>query len=414
MARFGIFSHWRRAMMRIICISMLFSRKNSIWKDVSPKGAVSDFIAVFRDAGPNRWRIALAAAGCTALTFSLLTREEHRIPQRLPTITYINSWREGRSDAEIEAGNIANQKMKEKEAAEAARDAQETRDLYKALGRASGMDVDAIEAKAKADEATEAAAKKLVEVAPPPLLLPLRSNSLSGHDDQRWLAATARLAMRARPLCTPNPGVGAMIVRHGRVIAQGWTQIGGRPHAEAMALARAGSDARGATMYVTLEPCAHVSPRGPACADLVAASGLARVVVGCADPDPRTAGLGLERIRGAGITADLIVSAESAASLEGYLMQRRHNRPHVTLKLATSLDGCIALATGESQWITGPQARAHTHAMRARADAILVGGGTWRNDAPRRTAARTGRVQPRTLGPDPRHSNRWMASTVIT
>jgi hypothetical protein len=169
MARFGIFSHWRRAMMRIICIPMLFSRKNSIWKDVSPKGAVSDFIAVFRDAGPNRWRIALAAAGCTALTFSLLTREEHRIPQRLPTITYINSWREGRSDAEIEAGNIANQKLKEKEAAEAARDAQETRDLYKALGRASGMDVDAIEAKAKADEATEAAAKKAGggRVAPP-------------------------------------------------------------------------------------------------------------------------------------------------------------------------------------------------------------------------------------------------------
>jgi len=153
-------AHWRRAAMRIICWPMMFSRKNSIWKDVSPKGAVSDFAAVFRDAGPKRWRIALAALACTAITFSMLTREEQRIPQRLPTITYISSWREGRSDQEIIAGNIANQKLKEREAAEAARDAQETRDLYKALGRASGMDVDAIEAKAKADEAAEAAAKK--------------------------------------------------------------------------------------------------------------------------------------------------------------------------------------------------------------------------------------------------------------
>jgi hypothetical protein len=139
---------------------MVFSRKNSIWKDVSPKGAVSDFVAVFRDAGPRRWRIALAAAACTGITFSMLTREEHRIPQRLPTITYINSWRDDRSDAQIVAGNIANQRLKEKEAAAAAADAQETRDLYKALGRASGMDVDAIEAKAKADDAAEAAAKK--------------------------------------------------------------------------------------------------------------------------------------------------------------------------------------------------------------------------------------------------------------
>ncbi|MDE1918486.1 MAG: hypothetical protein KGJ57_19755 [Sphingomonadales bacterium] len=141
-------------------LPMLFSRKTSIWKDVSPKGAVTDFAAVFRDAGPRRWPIALAAAACTMITFSLLTREEHRVPQRLPTITYITSWHAGRTDAEIEASNIANQKLKEKEEAEAARDAQETRDIYKAIGRASGMDVDAIEAKAKADDAAAAAAKK--------------------------------------------------------------------------------------------------------------------------------------------------------------------------------------------------------------------------------------------------------------
>lgn len=206
--------------------------------------------------------------------------------------------------------------------------------------------------------------------------------------------------MRARPLCAPNPGVGAIILRDGRVIARGWTRIGGRPHAEAMALAVAGEAARGATMYVTLEPCAHVSPRGPACADLVAASGLARVVVGCADPDPRTAGQGLKRISDAGIAAELLPSPESATSLEGYLMQRRHGRPHVTLKLATSLDGCIALAGGESRWITGPQARAHTHAMRARADAIVVGGGTYRADAPR--------LDVRLPGLEERSPRRWV------
>ena len=201
------------------------------------------------------------------------------------------------------------------------------------------------------------------------------------NKDRRWLAAAAALAGRARPLSRPNPGVGAIIVKDGVVRARGWTMPGGRPHAEAVALAAA--DATGATLYVTLEPCAHASARGPACADLVAASPLARVVVGCADPDPRTAGAGLARIRAAGIAADLIDCAASRASLAGYLMQRTARRPQVTLKLAVSLDGCIALADGTSQWITGPEARAHTHAMRAQADAIIVGGGTWRADAPR-------------------------------
>lgn len=138
---------------------MLFSRKTSMWKDVSPSGAVKDFVTVFRDAGTARWKICLLAASCTALTFSMLTGEEHRVPQRLPSITYITSWHEGRSDDEIKASNIANQKLKDQEKAEAERDAQETRDLYKALGRASGMDVDAIERQAKADDAAAAKAK---------------------------------------------------------------------------------------------------------------------------------------------------------------------------------------------------------------------------------------------------------------
>lgn len=207
--------------------------------------------------------------------------------------------------------------------------------------------------------------------------------SAGRSEDARWLAAAASLAARARPVSRPNPGVGAIIVKDGKVITRGWTQDGGRPHAEAAALAAAGGEARGATLYVTLEPCAHESARGPACADLVCASGLARVVIGCMDPDPRTAGAGLARIEAAGIAAEYVPSLACEKSLSGYLIARRLGRPEVTLKLAMSLDGCIALGSGESQWITGPEARAHTHAMRAKADAILVGGGTLRADKPR-------------------------------
>ncbi len=202
------------------------------------------------------------------------------------------------------------------------------------------------------------------------------------RDDARWLDAAARLAARARPLSRPNPAVAAIIVREGIVVGRGWTQAGGRPHAEAVALAEAGAAAQGATLYVTLEPCAHPSARGPACADLVAQSRLARVVIGCSDPDPRTAGKGMERIQTAGISVELHPSPACRASLAGYLKQASALRPHVTLKLAMSLDGCIALASGESQWITGAAARAHGHAMRAASDAILIGGGTLREDSP--------------------------------
>lgn len=210
---------------------------------------------------------------------------------------------------------------------------------------------------------------------------------MGAHDDRRWLDAAAALAARGRPLSRPNPAVGALLVREGadggKVIGRGWTQPGGRPHAEAEALAQAGGMAAGATLYVTLEPCAHASARGPACADLVAAASPARVVIGCTDPDPRTAGAGIARLRAAGIAVEVLETPAARASLAGYLLRQREARPHVTLKLATSLDGQIALANGESQWITGAQARAHAHAERARADAILVGGGTLRADAPR-------------------------------
>ncbi len=202
--------------------------------------------------------------------------------------------------------------------------------------------------------------------------------------DSDWMAATARLATRARPASCPNPGVAALLVRDGRVAARGWTQAGGRPHAEALALAglEAGG-AKGAALYVTLEPCAHVSQRGPACTDLVINARPSRVVIGQLDPDPRTAGLGIKRIERAGIAVKVLSDAASRASLAGYLARADHNRPYVTLKLAMSLDGCIALSDGTSQWITGDAARAHVHAQRARNDAILVGGATWRADRPR-------------------------------
>ena len=210
----------------------------------------------------------------------------------------------------------------------------------------------------------------------------------------------ARLALRARPHSRPNPAVGAILVRDGVVVGRGWTQPGGRPHAEAVALGQAGNRARGATVYVTLEPCAHTSGRGPACADLLIAAGVARVVVGVADPDPRTAGTGLERLRAGGIAAECIDHSASRRSLAGYLAQRVLGRPHVTLKLALTADGALALPEGRSRWITGEIARAHVHSRRALADAILVGGGTWRSDAPR--------LDVRLPGLEDRSPRRWV------
>lgn len=203
------------------------------------------------------------------------------------------------------------------------------------------------------------------------------------HQAHRWLAATAALGVRGRIRSFPNPGVGAILVKDGMVVGRGWTQSGGRPHAEAMALAQAGEAAVGATLYVTLEPCAHESDRGPSCASLIATSGVSSVVIGVVDPDHRTAGAGIARLRDAGIDVRIVEDPECRASLSGYLSQRIRGRPHVTLKLATSLDGCIALKSGDSRWITGPEARAHVHVERAHSNMILVGGQTLRVDDPR-------------------------------
>ncbi|HEX8654479.1 MAG TPA: bifunctional diaminohydroxyphosphoribosylaminopyrimidine deaminase/5-amino-6-(5-phosphoribosylamino)uracil reductase RibD [Allosphingosinicella sp.] len=198
------------------------------------------------------------------------------------------------------------------------------------------------------------------------------------------MGAAAALGERGRGRTAPNPNVGCLIVKGGRVVGRGWTRPGGRPHAEAVALAAAGDAARGATVYVTLEPCAHDSARGPACADLIVAARPERVVAAVRDPDPRTDGQGLERLRNAGIAVETGVGAEEAErSLAGFLSRIRRGRPFVTLKLAMSLDGRIALDSGESRWITGEEARAHGHLERARTDLILVGRGTFEADAPR-------------------------------
>ena len=198
------------------------------------------------------------------------------------------------------------------------------------------------------------------------------------------MGAALALGERTRGRTAPNPNVGCVIVRDGRVVGRGWTQKGGRPHAEAMALAEAGAAARGATAYVTLEPCAHRSARGPACADLLVASGVARIVAALRDPDPRTDGSGFARLEAAGVATMVGVrAAEAARGMAGFLTRRRLDRPHVTLKLALSLDGAVAMADGRSQWLTGAAARAHAHLERSRHEAILVGRGTWEADAPR-------------------------------
>ena len=198
------------------------------------------------------------------------------------------------------------------------------------------------------------------------------------------MAAAIALSERGRGLSTPNPNVGCLIVRDGAVVGRGWTQKGGRPHAEAQALDEAKDQARGATAYVTLEPCFHLSARGPRCADLMARAGVARVVIALRDPDPRTDGQGAGHLRARGIEVEMgLMASEAAAAMRGFVLRQTLGRPAVTLKLGLSLDGCIALKDGSSRWITGEAARAHAHLERARHDAILVGGGTLRADAPR-------------------------------
>lgn len=206
----------------------------------------------------------------------------------------------------------------------------------------------------------------------------------AGGADARWMASAIALSNRARPGSNPNPNVGCVIVREGHVVGHGWTAAGGRPHAEAMALAMAGDAARGGHAYVTLEPCAHDSARGPSCAASLIAAGIERVSAAMLDPDTRTHGRGMAMLAAAGVACDVGTGVAGASvAMAPWLCRQTLGRAHVTLKLATSLDGQIARADGESRWITGERARAHAHMLRAMSDAILVGRGTWQADKPR-------------------------------
>lgn len=199
------------------------------------------------------------------------------------------------------------------------------------------------------------------------------------------MAKAIALGEDARGRTAPNPNVGCVIVSNvGKLVSSGATEAGGRPHAEALALEQAGRRALGATVYVTLEPCAHESARGPACTDLLLNANPARVLVALKDPDPRTSGKGIRRLRRAGIEVMLGTGRHAAKrSMSGWLTHLSLGRPRITLKLALSIDGKIALPSGESKWITGEDARRHGHEERAHCDMILVGRGTYLADQPR-------------------------------
>lgn len=210
--------------------------------------------------------------------------------------------------------------------------------------------------------------------------------------DQRYMALALSLGARGLGRTWPNPAVGCVIVNQDRIVGRGWTQPGGRPHAETQALGQAGPKAKGATAFVTLEPCSHTG-KTPPCATALIHAEVARVVVATTDPDPRVSGQGIEMLRAAGIEVTTgVMEPEAIVSHAGFLTRILLDRPWVTLKLATSFDGRIATSTGESQWITGPQSRRMVHAMRASHDAVMIGSGTALADDPSLTVRDMGNV----------------------
>lgn len=214
-------------------------------------------------------------------------------------------------------------------------------------------------------------------------------------DDARFMAHALTIGRRGMGQVWPNPAVGCVIVRDNRIVGRGWTATGGRPHAEPIALAQAGTKAQGATAYVTLEPCAHTG-QTPPCAQALIDAQIGRVVIACGDRDPRVDGGGVAMLRAAGIAVETgVLAAEALEDHAGFLRRVSGDLPYLTLKLATTVDGRIATRTGESQWITGPDARRAVHAMRARHDAVMVGAGTVRADNPQLTVRGMGaRRQP--------------------
>ncbi|QHQ33895.1 bifunctional diaminohydroxyphosphoribosylaminopyrimidine deaminase/5-amino-6-(5-phosphoribosylamino)uracil reductase RibD [Algicella marina] len=213
-------------------------------------------------------------------------------------------------------------------------------------------------------------------------------------DHADWMHHALALARQGLGRTWPNPTVGCVLVKDGRMLASARTADGGRPHAEPQALADAGAEARGATAYITLEPCAHHG-HTPPCADALVAAGIKRAHVALRDPDPRTAGAGIARMQAAGIEVQTGLLARQAATVNaGFLTRIHRRRPFVTLKLATTVDGRIAMASGESRWITGPMARIYAHHLRATHDAVLIGAGTALADDPRLDIRHLGHVPP--------------------
>lgn len=200
--------------------------------------------------------------------------------------------------------------------------------------------------------------------------------------DRHFMTQALALAELGMCTTTPNPRVGCVLVKENRVIGEGWHQRAGEPHAEVHALAQAGASARGATAYVTLEPCSHFG-RTPPCAEALVAAGVARVVAAMEDPNPQVAGRGFARLRAAGVAVDYGLMAEQAAELNvGFVSRMQRGRPWLRLKVAASLDGKTALTNGKSQWLTGAPARRDAHVWRARSCAILTGSGTVLADDP--------------------------------
>ena len=215
--------------------------------------------------------------------------------------------------------------------------------------------------------------------------------------DAAHMRAALALARRGLGNVAPNPAVGCIVVQpdqgNGRVVGRGWTQPGGRPHAETQALEQAAAAAAGATAYVTLEPCAHHGETPP-CAEALIGAGLKRVVIACRDPDPRVDGGGVAALRAAGVEVTTAVGEAGALALNrGFFERLASGRPLVTVKTATTLDGRIATHSGDSQWITGAPARAHGHGLRASHDAVLIGSGTARSDDPHLTCRLPGLLE---------------------
>lgn len=222
-------------------------------------------------------------------------------------------------------------------------------------------------------------------------------------DDKSFIERTLRLAFKARGITSPNPMVGAVIVRDGRVVAENYHKRPGTPHAEALAIEMAGDDARASTLYVNLEPCCHTDKRTPPCTEAIVEAGIKRVVIAMKDPNPRVSGRGIQRLRDAGIEVISGILEEKARRLnEPYIKYITTKKPFVILKVAMTLDGKIATPEGESRWITGDRARRMVHRLRSSVDAVMTAIGTVKADDPELTARVRGGRHPARIVIDPR------------